>query len=113
MAKTMISIRLENSVLDWFKANAPEGYQKKINAVLQDYQQCCTMQAQKNLGRAQQIFLQYHARCFWHLKKDLEITPAHIPIIQAGLRKFGGLEGMRLAADINLDQTQESIDANH
>ena len=109
----MISIRLDDSILEWFKANAPDGYQKSINAVLKDFQYRATLREQHLLGRAQQIFIDYHARCFWHLKKDLVINSSHIPMIQAGLRKFAGLEGMRLADEIDLTHARELNHAHY
>ncbi len=42
------------------------------------------------LQRAQRLFKQYYAACFWHLKPDLVVTEALIPIIVKGLRKHGG-----------------------
>lgn len=102
MAKTPISIRLESELLDWFKQAAPNGYQVLIQNVLREYRRDKERQLQKILGRGQQIFQQYHARCFWHIRKDLEVTRENIPIIQEGLRKYGGLEGLRLAEELEL-----------
>ncbi|MEI6833332.1 MAG: BrnA antitoxin family protein [bacterium] len=102
MAKTPISIRLETDLLDWFKQVAPEGYQVMIQDVLRDYRRAREQRAQNILGRAQQIFTQYHAKCFWHLRKDLKVTWGNLSIIQNGLRKYGGLEGLRLADELDL-----------
>ncbi len=102
MAKTPISIRLETDLLDWFKQVAPEGYQVMIQDVLRDYRRAREQRAQNILGRAQQIFTQYHAKCFWHLRKDLKVTWGNLSIIQDGLRKYGGLEGLRLADELDL-----------
>jgi hypothetical protein len=55
------------------------------------------------IGRAQQICSQYHAKCFWHLRKDLKVTKENLSIIQNGLRKYNGLEGLRLAAELDLE----------
>lgn len=102
MAKTLISIRLDSDLLDWFKTvDAPGGYQTRINEVLNQYRLDRRMREQRILGQASLLFQQYHARCFWHLKKDLEITSKLIPIVQNGLRKYGGLEGLRLASQID------------
>jgi hypothetical protein len=103
MPKTAISIRLESDLLDWFKQVAPKGYQVMIQDVLRDYRREREKRAQNILGRAQQIFSQYHAKCFWHLRKDLKVTLENLSIIQNGLRKYGGLEGLRLAAELELD----------
>lgn len=104
MAKTPISIRLETDLLDWFKQVAPNGYQVMIQDVLRDYRRDRERRAQTILGRAQQIFIQYHAKCFWHLRKDLKITLDNLSIIQNGLRKYGGLEGLRLASELELNE---------
>jgi hypothetical protein len=102
MAKTPISIRLETDLLDWFKQVAPQGYQVMIQDVLRDYRRTREQRTQNILGRAQQIFTQYHAKCFWHLRKDLKVTWGNLSIIQNGLRKYGGLEGLRLADELDL-----------
>ena len=103
MPKTPISIRLETDLLDWFKQVAPQGYQVMIQDVLREYRRGREQRAQNILGRAQQIFFQYHAKCFWHLRKDLKVTMENLSIIQNGLRKYGGLEGLRLAAELDLE----------
>jgi hypothetical protein len=103
MPKTPISIRLETDLLDWFKKVAPKGYQVMIQDVLRDYRRERDKRAQNILGRAQQIFSQYHAKCFWHLRKDLKVTMENLSIIQNGLKKYGGLEGLRLAAELELE----------
>jgi hypothetical protein len=103
MPKTPISIRLESDLLDWFKQVAPKGYQVMIQDVLRNYRREREQRAQNIIGRAQQIFSQYHAKCFWHLRKDLKVTIENLSIIQNGLRKYGGLEGLRLAAELDLE----------
>jgi hypothetical protein len=50
------------------------------------------------LERAQQLFREYYASCFWHLKPDLVVTEAMLPIIIKGLRLHGGRNAF-LAAD--------------
>ncbi len=74
-----------------------------IHDVLRDYRRTREQRAQNILGRAQQIFSQYHAKCFWHLHKDLKVTLENLTIIQDGLRKYGGLESLRLAAELDLE----------
>ena len=103
MPKTPISIRLETDLLDWFKQVAPQGYQVMIQDVLREYRRGREQRAQNIIGRAQQIFSQYHAKCFWHLRKDLKVTMENLSIIQNGLKKYGGLEGLRLAAELDLE----------
>jgi hypothetical protein len=41
------------------------------------------------LERAQQLFNQYYVSCFWHLKPDLLVTEANLPVIIKGLRTHG------------------------
>ena len=74
-----------------------------IQNVLRDYRRVREQRAQNILGRAQQIYSQYHAKCFWHLRKDLKVTLENLTIIQNGLRKYGGLEGLRLAAELDFE----------
>jgi hypothetical protein len=102
MTKTAISIRLDTDVLDWFRRQTPRGYQSKINELLRSYRDVQQAHVQTIVGRAQQIFLQYRARCFWHMREDLKITPELIPVIQQGLRKHGGRDGFRLASELEL-----------
>ncbi len=103
MAKTPISIRLDTDLLDWFKDVAPQGYQVMIQDVLRNYRRDRECRTQNILGRAQHIFTQYHAKCFWHMRKDLNVTLQNLSMIQNGLRKHGGLEGLRIAAELDLD----------
>jgi hypothetical protein len=74
-----------------------------IQDVLREYRHVREHREQKIIGRAQQIFTQYHAKCFWHLRKDLNVTLENLSIIQNGLRKYGGLEGLHLAAELDLE----------
>jgi hypothetical protein len=50
------------------------------------------------LERAQQLFKEYYVSCFWHMKPDLTVTEAMLPIIIKGLRVHGGRNAF-LAAD--------------
>ena len=102
MAKELISIRIDQDVLDWLRAEIPNGYQRKINEMLRQYKMDITARENQVLGRAQQIFVQYYSRCFWHLRRDIHITSVLIPIIQEGLRKHGGRDGFLLADELNL-----------
>ena len=74
-----------------------------IQDVLRDYRRAPEQREQNILGGAQQIFMQYHANCFWHLRKDLIITVENLSMIQIGLKKYGGLEGLRLTAELDLE----------
>jgi len=50
--------------------------------------------------RAQELFKEYYARCFWHLKPDLVVTQELIPMIVKGLRAHGGRREFLLAAQL-------------
>ena len=52
------------------------------------------------LRTARQAFRFFHSQCFWHLRADLEITLADIPVIADGLRQNGGRSGFLLAAKL-------------
>ena len=47
---------------------------------------------------ARQIYREFHARCFWFMRKDLTPTAADLPEIARGLREHGGRRGYELAA---------------
>ena len=47
---------------------------------------------------AQQLYKQYYASCFWHMKPDLQITERLVPIVIKGLQENGGREGFLAAA---------------
>lgn len=102
MPKTAISIRLDDDLLRWIKQAAPNGYQILIQEILHAYRKQREERMYYVLGRAQQIYVQFHARCFWHLRKDLKVTVENLSMIQGGLKKYGGLEGLRLAAELEL-----------
>jgi hypothetical protein len=53
---------------------------------------------QRKVELARQLFHQFYARCFWHLKPDLEITEPTIALIVKGLQTHGGREGFLAAA---------------
>ena len=53
---------------------------------------------------ARQLFREYYARCFWHLKPDLVVNESTLPIIIKGLCAHGGRSGMLAAA--RLQDTQ-------
>ena len=52
------------------------------------------------LELARRAFRQFRARCFWSYRPDLVITEAEIPFIVRELRRNGGHEGYRVAAQI-------------
>ena len=49
------------------------------------------------LELANQLFRQFHIRCFWHSPRDLVITEDLIPFVVKGLRTHGGRCGFLLA----------------
>jgi len=100
MTKKAISLRIDTELLDWLKKTSPDGYQVTIHNILQNYKQDQVEKEMRRIGRAQQIFEQYRAKCFWHMRRDLVVTSENMHLVCAGLRKYGGLEGLRLAAEI-------------
>jgi hypothetical protein len=55
-------------------------------------------EADNELNLAQQLFKEFYGACFWHMKPDLVITEAMLPLIAKGLRTHGGRQGW-LAAE--------------
>ncbi len=47
---------------------------------------------------ANQLYREFYTVCFWHMKPDLQITEAMIPLMLKGLRTHGGWRGL-LAAE--------------
>jgi hypothetical protein len=110
MAKTMISIRIDDDLLQWFRAVAPDGYQTRMCEVLRAFKDAQEERVQRVTGRAQQVFWQYHAQCFWNFDKDLDVTAAMLPAIRAGLRRHGGWEGSQLANELELGPGLEALE---
>ena len=50
------------------------------------------------IKQARAIYCEFHARCFWFLRKDLLPTAADLPEIARGLREHGGRRGYKLAS---------------
>ncbi len=61
-----------------------------------------TISAQATLAErlhlANQLFREYYSACFWHMKPDLLITPAFLPLVIKGLKAHGGRKGLLAAA---------------
>jgi hypothetical protein len=55
---------------------------------------------QERLELANRLYREYHAQCFWHCPRDLDITDDLIPMVVAGLRKHGGRQGFILSAQL-------------
>ena len=54
----------------------------------------------EKLALAQRAFREFHARCFWFMREDAQITEPEIPYICERLRADGGRPGFLLAAQI-------------
>ena len=50
------------------------------------------------LELAQQLYREFYALCFWHMKPDLVVTEEIVPTILKGLRTHGGRKGIMAAA---------------
>ena len=57
-----------------------------------------TLSEIERLQLARQAFADNYARCFWYMRRDLEIGIGDIPEIARGLRLHGGRQGFILAA---------------
>jgi len=71
-----------------------------MHAVLQQHVEQQIRNQVRLAGRAQEIFRNFHARCFWHYDRSLEITPDNIHLVIEGLKKYGGREGYLLASEL-------------
>ena len=49
---------------------------------------------------ANRLFREFYTACFWHMKPDLDVTEAMIPVVAKGLRTYGGRRGMLAAAEL-------------
>lgn len=52
----------------------------------------------ERLQLAHQAFVDYYTKCFWFMRKDLQVGVGDIPEIARGLRLHGGRQGFMLAA---------------
>ncbi len=55
---------------------------------------------------ANELYLEYRTRCFWHCPKDLVITEELIPFVVKGLRTYGGHRGFVLAAQLRQKENE-------
>ena len=92
--RVSVFLKLDASVVDWFRAGGP-GYQARINEVLRRFVDGMTEPGlpPTRIERAQLLFEQNHAQCFWHMRPDLVVTETDIPAIVQGLRTHGGRDG--------------------
>ena len=54
----------------------------------------------KKLALAQAAFREFHSRCFWFLRDEVQITGADIPEIVRGVRAHGHREAFFIAAKL-------------
>ena len=62
----------------------------------------------ERLQLANELYCEYHTRCFWHCPRDLAITEELIPLVVKGLRAHGGRQGFILASKLLPDATHSS-----
>jgi len=55
---------------------------------------------EERLRLGQEAYERYGTRCFWFMKRDLQITRDDLPFIIEGLKLNGGHEGWKLAHDL-------------
>lgn len=54
----------------------------------------------ERIEQANQLYREFHTRCFWHCPRDLVITEELIPFVVKGLRTYGGRAGFMLAGKL-------------
>jgi hypothetical protein len=54
----------------------------------------------EKLALAQQAFREFHARCFWFMRRDAEIVAEETPYLYERLRADGGRRGFQIAAEL-------------
>jgi hypothetical protein len=68
----------------------------------------------KRLALANQLYREFHMRCFWHSPRALLITEDLIPFVVKGLRTHGGRRGFILAAKLQPQQaTLQTSEREH
>ncbi len=55
---------------------------------------------EERIRLARQAYRDYHVRCFWWMREDLEIGETDLPVVARYLALHGGREGWNLAARI-------------
>lgn len=66
--------------------------------------------AYERLELANQLYQEYHTRCFWHSPRDLVITENLLPFVVKGLRKHGGRRGFMLAGILRRNSVSHERD---
>jgi hypothetical protein len=54
----------------------------------------------EKLALARQAFREFHARCFWFMRRDAEIVAEEVPYLCERLRADGGRRGFQIAAEL-------------
>jgi hypothetical protein len=62
---------------------------------------------EERLELANQLYREYHTRCFWHCPRELVITEDLISLVIDGLRKHGGRRGFMLSSKLRQRQPVE------
>lgn len=55
---------------------------------------------QERLALAREALSTYRTRCFWSLSPDFIVDESTLPIIIAGLRRYGDRKGFQIAAQL-------------
>jgi len=101
--KEGVYLRLDRDLVKWFRGRG-RGYQALINSILRAYfdahKERHPVSKTKRLERAQELFREFHAQCFWHLDPGLEINEDNIELVIEGLRKYGGRDGFLSAEEL-------------
>ena len=63
---------------------------------------------QQKVELARIIFKEFYACCFWHLKPDLVVSEATMPLIIKGLRAHGGRRGLLAVAQLMASESADS-----
>ncbi len=56
------------------------------------------LETQEKIQLAQQAFRNFHTRCFWFMREDLQVGEEHLETIIRGLRAHRNREAFLLAA---------------
>ncbi len=59
-----------------------------------------TLSLAGKLELARAALREFHAQCFWYMRKDMDIKPADLSTIARGLRQNGGRRGFMIAAKL-------------
>jgi len=54
----------------------------------------------EKLALALRAFREFHARCFWFMRRDAEIVAEELPYLCERLRADGGQRGFQIAAEL-------------